>query len=152
MSERTLIILKPDAVARQLVGRIISRFEDKGLQIVGAKFLRFSRDLAARHYAIHQGKPFYDGLLDYITSGPVLVLVLQAPGAIALTRKLMGSTFGCEAEPGTLRGDFGASRGFNLVHGSDSPQAAAYEIALYFRDDELIDYALPGQHWLYGKG
>jgi nucleoside-diphosphate kinase len=112
--------------------------------------MHITRDLAAQHYAVHKGKPFYDSLLNYITSGPVLVLVLQAPGVIAMARKLMGKTFGNEAEPGTIRGDFGASRGFNLIHGSDSPEAAQYEIGLYFNDNELVNYHLANEHWLYG--
>lgn len=151
MLERTLILLKPDAVARQLVGRILARFEDKGLQIAAARFMKIPRDLAEKHYAVHKGKPFYGPLLEYITSGPVLVLVLQANGAIAMARKLMGATFGCEAEPGTIRGDFGASRSFNLVHGSDSPESAEYEIALYFSEDEILDYELPAHHWIAGR-
>lgn len=150
MAERTLIILKPDAVQRGLIGPVISRFEQKGLQLVGCKFMQIPRELAEKHYAVHQGKPFYDRLLTYITSGPVLVMVYQAAGAIAMARKLMGATFGCEAEPGTIRGDFGGSRGFNLVHGSDSPQAAQQEIELYFTKDELVDYDLTNAHWLYG--
>jgi len=149
--ERTLIILKPDAVQRQLVGRIITRFEEKGIQIVGCKFMRIPPELAERHYAEHLGKEFYDSLLSYITSSPVVVMVLQAKGVIAMARKLMGSTFGWEAQPGTIRGDFGGSRGFNLVHGSDSPESAKREIELYFTDDELIDYELTNQHWLYGQ-
>ena len=149
--ERTLIILKPDAVQRQLVGRIMNRFEEKGLQIVGCKFMRISRELAQQHYAVHKGKPFYDPLLDYITSGPVMVIVLQGAGVIAMARKLMGATFGCEAEPGTIRGDFGGSRGFNLIHGSDSAESAANEIKLFFDDAELVDYQLANEHWLYGQ-
>ena len=149
--ERTLIILKPDALQRQLVGQIISRFEEKGLQIVGGKFQLISRELAQRHYAVHKGKEFYDKLIDYITSGPVLVLVLQSPGVIAMARKLMGGTFGCDAEPGTIRGDFGGSRGFNLLHGSDSPESAENEIKLYFRDEELLDYSLSNEHWILGN-
>ena len=149
--ERTLVILKPDAIHRQLIGRILARFEDKGLQIVATRLMRISRPLAERHYAVHQGKPFYEPLLRYITSGPVLALVLQADGAIAMARKLMGTTFGCQAEPGTIRGDFGGSRGFNLVHGSDSPESADTEIKLFFNDDELIDYEFAHQHWLYGQ-
>jgi len=150
MTERTLIILKPDAVQRLLLGRILNRFEDKGLQIVAAKFIRISRDVAQRHYAPHKEKDFYPPLIDYITSGPVLVLVLQAEGAIAMARRLMGATFGNEAEPGTIRGDFGATRTFNLVHGSDSPESAAKEIGLFFNEEELLDYKLTAHHWLHG--
>ena len=150
MTERTLIILKPDAVQRQLCGRIIDRFEQKGLQLIAGKFVHITRELAETHYGVHKGKPFYDPLLKYITSGPVMVLVFQADRAIEIARKLMGATFGYQAEPGTIRGDFGCSRGFNLIHGSDSPQSAQTEIKLFFRDDELIDYELSQQHWLYG--
>ncbi|MFQ5589685.1 MAG: nucleoside-diphosphate kinase [Phycisphaerae bacterium] len=146
--ERTLIILKPDAVQRRLIGRITQRFEDKGLSIVGMKFMRVSRELAERHYAPHRGKPFYPPLIDYITSGPVVVMVLQGDRSVAIARKLMGATFGYEADPGTIRGDFGVSRTFNLVHGSDSPETAAAEIALYFADDELLDYSPADGDWL----
>jgi len=149
--ERTLVILKPDALQRQLVGRIITRFEEKGLQIVACKMMQMSRDLAERHYAVHKGKPFYASLIEYIISGPVMVVVLQAAGVIEMTRKMMGATFGFQAEPGTIRGDFGASRGLNLIHGSDSPQAAQTEIKLFFADTELIDYQLSGSGWIYGK-
>lgn len=150
--ERTLIILKPDAVQRQLVGKIVARFEQKGLQIVAARFMQIDRPLAEEHYAVHEGKPFYEPLLNYITSGPVMVMVLQADGVIAMARKLMGATFGCNAEPGTIRGDFGASKGFNLVHGSDSPEAAEMEIALYFGKEQIFDYKLAAEHWIYGQG
>ncbi len=151
MTERTLIIIKPDAVQRQLVGRILSRFEDKGLKIVAAKFMKIPQELARRHYAVHEGKPFFEGVVNYLASSPVLVLVLQAEDVIAMSRKLMGKTFGNEAEPGTIRGDFGACRGYNLVHGSDSPESAAYEIALYFKPEEIVDYPLANEDWLYGS-
>ena len=147
--ERTLIILKPDAVQRRLIGRIVGRFEDKGLIVAGMKIIRISRDLAERHYSPHKGKPFYPGLIDYITSGPVVVMALQGDRCIDISRMLMGKTFGYEAAPGTIRGDFGVSRTFNLVHGSDSPESAATEIALYFQDDELLDYAPDGSQWVF---
>ena len=140
--ERTLIILKPDCVQRRLIGRVIQRFEDKGLSIAGMKLMQITRELAEQHYAPHKGKPFYPGLIDYITSGPVAVMVAAGPGAIAISRKLMGKTFGFDAEPGTIRGDFGSSKTYNLIHGSDSPESATTEIALYFRPDELLDYTL----------
>jgi nucleoside-diphosphate kinase len=146
--ERTLIILKPDCVQRRLVGRLLQRFEDKGLTITGIKLMHISRELAERHYAPHKGKPFYPGLIDYITSGPVVVLVLAGSGAIAIARKLMGATFGFDAEPGTIRGDFGMSKTYNLVHGSDSPESAAAEIALYFQESELLDYAPADSPWV----
>jgi len=149
--ERTLIIFKPDALQRRLAGRILQRFEDKGLSIAAMKLMRISRDLAERHYAPHKGKPFYPGLIDYITSGPVVVLVLAGPRAIEISRTLMGKTFGYEAAPGTIRGDFGASRSYNLIHGSDSPESAATEIALYFTDNELLEYAPAGAEWVFPK-
>ncbi len=146
--EQTLIILKPDCVQRRLMGRIIQRFEDKGLTLAAVRIMRISRELAERHYAVHKGKPFYPGLLDYITSGPVLVMVLAGPGAIAISRKLMGKTFGFDAEPGTIRGDFGLSKTYNLIHGSDSPESAATEIALYFRPEEILDYSTVDAPWI----
>ena len=146
--EQTLIILKPDCVQRRLIGRIISRFEDKGLVIGAMKLMRISRELAERHYAPHKGKPFYPGLIDYITSGPVVVMVVGGPRAIDICRKLMGKTFGYDAEPGTIRGDFGCSRTYNLVHGSDSPETARHEISLYFRPDEILSYATVENCWL----
>ncbi len=145
--EQTLIILKPDAVQRRLVGKIIGRFEDKGLRIAAMKFMRISRGLAERHYEVHKGKPFYPSLIEYITSGPVLVMVLAGPKVIDVTRKMMGKTFGYEAEPGTVRGDFGISRTLNLVHGSDAPETAAKEIALYFAKDEMVDFAMCDEPW-----
>ncbi len=147
--ERTLIILKPDAQQRRLTGRILQRFLDKGLTMSGIKLMRISRELAEAHYAPHKGKPFYPGLIDYITSGPVVVLVLAGPRCIEMSRTLMGKTFGYEAAPGTIRGDFGASRSFNLVHGSDSPESAATEIALYFTDGELLDDTPVGSEWVF---
>ncbi len=147
--ERTLIILKPDAVQRRLVGRILQRFEEKGLSVAAMKLMHISRELAERHYAVHKGKPFYPGLIDYITSGPVVVMVLAGNRCIEIARTLMGKTFGYEAAPGTIRGDFGASRSFNLVHGSDSPQSAAEEIALYFQPGELLEYAPAGSQWVF---
>ncbi|MCI0498563.1 MAG: nucleoside-diphosphate kinase [Planctomycetales bacterium] len=151
MAQRTLIILKPDAVQRHLIGQIVSRFEQKGLKIVAAKFIQIPQDLARRHYAVHEGKPFFEGVVEYLASSPVLVMVLQADGVINMARKLMGKTFGNEAEPGTIRGDFGACRGYNLVHGSDSPESAAFEIGLYFKPEEIVDYTLADEDWLYGS-
>ncbi|MDP6479037.1 MAG: nucleoside-diphosphate kinase [Phycisphaerales bacterium] len=147
--ETTLIILKPDAVQRGLMGRILSRFEDKGIQVVGAKFMQISGDLAARHYESHQGKPFYDGLVAFMTSSPVLVLALRGVGAIAMCRKTMGATFGSNAEPGTIRGDFGVSNSFNLIHGSDSPEAAERELSLFFGEGEVLDWNRAGEGWIY---
>ncbi len=147
--ERTLIILKPDSVQRGLAGRIISRFEDKGFQILGLKLKHISRELAEEHYAVHKEKPFYPRLLEYITSSPVVVMVLEANNAIAVSRKMMGATFGSNAEPGTIRGDFSLSNSFNLIHGSDSPEAAEFEIALYCQPGELLEYERASQTWVY---
>ena len=147
--ETTLIILKPDAVQRGLMGRIISRFEDKGIQVVGAKFMQIPAELAARHYESHQGKPFYEGLVGFMTSSPVLVLALRGVGAIAICRKMMGATFGRDAEPGTIRGDLGVSRSYNLIHGSDSPEAAEREISLFFDADEIVEWQPAGHKWVY---
>ena len=148
--ERTLVIIKPDGLQRQLSGRIITRFEEKGLKIVGGKLTRISSELAKRHYAEHEGKPFYAGLLAYMTSSPVWVMVLEAKGVVAMARKIMGETFGYEAQAGTIRGDFGSSRGFNLVHGSDSDESARREIALYFEEGEILAYSLANEHWIVG--
>lgn len=147
--ETTLIILKPDAVQRGLMGRIISRFEDKGLQIVGAKLMRISPELAATHYEAHQSKPFYAGLVRFMTSSPVLVMAVRGKGAIEVCRKMMGATFGSKAEAGTIRGDFGVSNSFNLIHGSDSPEAAARELGLFFSAGEVLAYDRPSDAWVY---
>ncbi|WP_428939566.1 nucleoside-diphosphate kinase [Fontivita pretiosa] len=147
--ERTLIILKPDAVQRGLCGQIIARFERKGLQIVGMKMMKISTQLAETHYEPHRGKPFYPGLVKFMTSSPVIVLVLQGKDAINIARKMMGATFGSKAEPGTIRGDFGVSNSFNLIHGSDSPESAARELALFFRPEELCDWTPASLGWVY---
>jgi nucleoside-diphosphate kinase len=151
MSDKTLIIIKPDGVQRHLIGEIIGRFEKKGLKLVAAKFLKPDKDLAIRLYAVHKGKPFYDGLVKFLCSSPVLVMVWEAQGVIEIARKMLGATFGYEAVSGTIRGDLGCSRGFNLVHGSDSAQSAAYEIPLFFKPEELVEYEFADEHWLYGK-
>lgn len=147
--ERTLIILKPDSLQRGLAGRIITRFEEKGFQFAALKLMRVSRELAEKHYAVHKEKSFYPRLIEYITSSPVVVAVLQGNNAIAVSRKMMGATFGSKAEPGTIRGDFGMSNSFNLIHGSDSPEAAQFEIGLYFRPDELLAYERASERWIY---
>ena len=147
--ERTLIILKPDCLQRRLVGRIVQRFEEKGLSLAAMKLMQISRELAERHYAVHKDKPFYPGLIEYITSGPVVVMVIVGAGAIAMSRKMMGKTFGPEAEPGTIRGDFGASKTYNLIHGSDSPESAATEIDLYFQPDEIVDRQPVDARWIF---
>lgn len=147
--ETTLIILKPDAVQRGLMGRIIARFEDKGLQIVGCKLMQISPQLAAKHYEAHQSKGFYAGLVKFMTSSPVLVMAVRGVGAIGISRKMMGATFGSKAEPGTIRGDFGVSNSFNLIHGSDSPEAAEREISLFFRPEEILSFSRASEGWVY---
>ena len=147
--ERTLIIFKPDAVQRGLVGEILTRFERKGLQIVGMKFTRITRQTAETHYEAHKAKPFYPGLVNFMTSSPVVILALAGKDAIAIARKMMGATFGSKAEPGTIRGDFGVSNSFNLIHGSDSPEAAQRELGLFFKPEELLEWQPASQGWVY---
>jgi nucleoside-diphosphate kinase len=149
MMERTLIILKPDAVQRNLSGEIITRFEKKGLQLVGAKMLKIPQSLAETHYEPHKGKPFYPGLVKFMTSSPVIVLALAGKDAINIARKMMGKTFGSQAEPGTIRGDYGVSNSFNLIHGSDSPESAQRELGLFFKEGELLDWTPASQSWVY---
>ena len=139
--EKTLILLKPDAVQRRLIGKILARFEDKGLRIAGMKLMQVSKELAETHYQDHKGKPFYDGLVGFITSSPVVALCLEGPSAITVCRNMMGATFGFKADPGTIRGDYGISNQFNLVHGSDSPEAAERELGLFFPNgDGILDW------------
>jgi len=147
--ETTPIIFKPDAVQRGLMGRIMSRFEDKGLQVVGCKLMQISQELAATHYEAHKERPFYKGLVGFMTSSPVLVLAIRGNNAIAVSRKMMGATFGSNAESGTIRGDFGVSNSFNLIHGSDSPEAAERELKLFFKDGEVLDYDRAVESWVY---
>ena len=147
--ETTLIILKPDAVQRGLMGRIIGRFEDKGFQVVGAKMMLIDLALAERHYESHKGKGFYDGLIKFMTSSPVLVLAIRGVGVIDMSRKMMGATFGSQADPGTIRGDFGVSNSFNLIHGSDSAESAERELGLFFGSGELVDYDRAVEGWVY---
>jgi nucleoside-diphosphate kinase len=147
--ERTLIILKPDTVQRGLIGAVISRFEAKGLQVVGMKFLLPTTETAEAHYAPHKGKPFYDGLIRFMTGSPVVVLALQGKGVIDITRKMIGATFGFKAEPGSIRGDYGVSSSFNLIHGSDSADSAKHELSLWFKPEELVTYDLASRVWTY---
>jgi len=146
--ERTLIIVKPDGVERALVGPIISRFEQRGLKIVALKMLQVSDELARKHYAVHEGKPFFEPLIEYITSSPVVVMVLEGPDAIQAARNSIGATKPVEATPGSIRGDFGMMVGRNLVHGSDSPENAATEVALWFNESELIEYERAVDSWI----
>lgn len=148
--ERTLVLLKPDAVQRRLMGRIISRFEDKGLKIVGMKLMKVTRQLAERHYEEHREKPFFSELVSFITSSPIVAMVVEGPGAIEEVRKLMGKTNPRDAAPGTIRGDFGLSITMNLVHGSDSPASAAREIPIFFAEGEILEYSTADAPWLGG--
>lgn len=150
MLERTLVLFKPDAVQRGLVGQILARFEAKGLQLAGLKLRRFPKALIERHYAVHKERPFYPKLVQFMTSGPVVALALEGKDAIEVTRKLMGKTNSRQAEPGTIRGDLGMSFSNNLVHGSDSAEAARTELALFFDGpDELVDWTPTAQVWVY---
>ena len=146
--QRTLILLKPDCVHRRLTGAVLQRFEQKGLRLVGLKLLEVSRDLAERHYAVHKGKPFYESLLKFLVSGPTVALVLEGREAVAVARNLIGATDGAKAPPGTIRGDFALSVQNNLVHGSDSPENAQAEIALWFTQAELVAYQPADAAWV----
>ncbi len=148
MKERTLVLLKPDAVNRRLVGEILTRFERKGLKIVAMKMLWLTKEKAEEHYAVHKGKPFYDSLIEYITSSPIIAMVLEGESAIKVVRKIMGVTDGVEAAPGTIRGDFALSIQNNLVHGSDSAESAEREIPIFFDDSEIYEYQLPDEKWI----
>ena len=147
-TERSLILFKPDCIQRRLAGQLLSRIENKGMKIVGMKMLEVTVELAAEHYAEHVEKPFYPLLEEFITAGPVIALVVEGPEAIGVMRSLMGPTNGRDAAPGTIRGDFGASRQMNLMHGSDGPQAAEREIDIYFSDEELLDYVTTQGGWV----
>ena len=149
--ERTFVMAKPDAVQRGLVGEIVSRLEGRGLKLVGAKFMQIDEELAHEHYAEHADKPFFDDLVDFITSGPVLAMVWQGADATRQVRKMMGETDGREAAPGTIRGDYGLDMQNNLVHGSDheDPGANEREIDLFFDEDELVDYERADEAWVY---
>ncbi len=139
--ERSLILLKPDAFERRVVGRIINRFEDKALNIVAMKLIRVTPEMSKQHYAEHVEKPFYGGLEEFITGAPVVAIVLEGLEAVSVVREMLGATNGLKAAPGTIRGDFSSSRQMNLVHASDSTESAAREIALYFDDNELCEHA-----------
>jgi nucleoside-diphosphate kinase len=149
-TQRTLIIVKPDAVQRALAGAILSRFETKGLRIAALKLIQIDRALAERHYAVHQGKPFYEGLVQFITSGPVIVGVLEGPDAIEAARNMMGATNPVTAAPGSIRGTYALEIGQNLIHGSDAPETAEYEIGLYFKPEEILDYTRAVDPWVSG--
>ena len=150
MTERTLVLVKPDGVQRLLTGRIISRFEERGLKIVGLKLVAVDRSLAERHYDIHRERPFFASLVDFITSSPLVAMVLEGPNAISVVRMIVGATRPHEAAPGTIRGDFGLETAQNLVHASDGPDTARIEIALWFDDDELAEYERDIDRWAIG--
>ncbi|WP_017297066.1 nucleoside-diphosphate kinase [Nodosilinea nodulosa] len=147
--ERTFLMIKPDGVQRGLVSNIIGRFETKGFTLVGMKFMAVSRELAEKHYDVHRERPFFAGLVDFITSGPVVAMVWEGEGVIASARKIIGATKPLEAEPGTIRGDLGVTVGRNIIHGSDAPETAQAEIALWFSDAELVSWEPAAKGWLY---
>lgn len=147
--QRTFVMVKPDGVGRGLVGAIIARLEGRGLRLVALRLLEISPELAARHYAAHQAKPFYPGLIRFITSGPVVAMVCEGDEAVSVVRTMMGPTDPHQAPPGTIRGDFALTIDCNVVHGSDSPEAAETEIALYFTPDQLLSRARPEESWIY---
>ena len=147
--ERTFVMVKPDGVQRGLIGEVIRRLENRGLRLVAAKFMQVSRELAEKHYAVHKGKPFYEGLIEYITSGPVMAMVWEGPHAIAAVRQTMGATRPTEAAPGTIRHDFGLEIGRNLTHASDGPETAAFEIDLWFRPEELVSWQRDVDRWIF---
>jgi nucleoside-diphosphate kinase len=148
VTERTLVLVKPDGVQRLLVGRILARFEERGLKLVGLKLMRVDRAFAERHYAVHRGKPFFEGLLAFITSGPLVALALDGPNAVAVVRSMVGATRPHEAAPGSIRGDLAVETAQNLVHASDGPETAASEIAMWFSPDELLDYEREVDRWV----
>lgn len=147
--ERTLVLIKPDGVQRGLIGEVISRLEKRGLLLVGAKFMHVSQELAETHYAIHEGKPFYDGLIKYITSSPVMAMAWEGPNAIAAVRQTMGSTRPTEAAPGSVRHDFALEVGRNLTHASDSVENGVAEVALWFSDQELVSWERQNDPWIF---
>jgi nucleoside-diphosphate kinase len=149
--ERSLVLVKPDGVQRALVGEVISRLERRGLRLVAARFLQVSKELAETHYAIHKGKPFYEGLISYITSAPVMAMVWEGPNAITAIRQTMGATRPTEAAPGSLRHDFALEVGRNLTHASDSVENGQQEVALWFKEEELVDWGREVDRWVFEK-
>jgi nucleoside-diphosphate kinase len=149
--EQTLVLVKPDGVERGLIGEVIARLERRGLRLVAAKFMKVSKELAETHYAIHKGKPFYEGLISYITSAPVMAMVWEGPNAVAAVRQTMGATRPTEAAPGTLRHDFALEVGRNLTHASDEPANAEKEVALWFKKDELVNWKREVDRWIFEK-
>jgi nucleoside-diphosphate kinase len=149
--ERSLVLVKPDGVQRGLIGEVIARLERRGLRLVAAKFMAVSQELAETHYAIHKGKPFYDGLIAYITSAPVMAMVWEGPNAVAAIRQTMGATRPTEAAPGSLRHDFALEVGRNLTHASDTVENGGKEVALWFKPEELVDWAREVDRWVFEK-
>lgn len=152
MTEQTLVLIKPDGVQRQLVGRILARYEDRGLKLVGLKLVHIGREQAEAHYAVHRGKPFFAGLVEFIISAPLVAAVLEGQDAIGVVRSINGATRPPEAAPGSIRGDFALDTGHNLVHASDGPETAAAEIALWFRPEELLPYRRDIDRWVAEEG
>ena len=149
--ERTLVLVKPDGVQRGLIGEVINRLERRGLQLMAAKFLQVSRELAETHYAIHKGKSFYNGLIEYITSAPVMAMVWEGPNAVAAIRQTMGATRPTEAAPGSVRHDFALEIGRNLTHASDTVENSEKEVALWFKPDELVDWKRETDRWIFER-
>ena len=149
--ERSLVLVKPDGVQRGLIGEVIARLERRGLRLVGARFMQVSRELAETHYAIHKGKPFYDGLIEYIISAPVMAMVWEGPNAIAAIRQTMGATRPTEAAPGSIRHDFALEVGRNLTHASDTVENGEKEVALWFKSEELVDWNREVDRWIFEK-
>ena len=147
--EQTLIIVKPEGVQRGIVGNVLTRFEQRGLKFAALKLIHITPELAEQHYGVHKGKSFYPGLVKHITSSPVVVGVLEGPKAISVARTTMGATNAAEAAPGTIRGDYALEIGFNIIHGSDSPENAAKEIALFFKPEELVSYSTASEPWIH---
>ncbi len=147
--ERTFIMIKPDGVQRNLIGEVVRRFETKGFTLVGLKLMKVSRELAEKHYDVHKERPFFGGLVDFITSAPVVAMVWEGEGVVAAARKVIGATNPLTAEPGTIRGDYGVSIGRNLIHGSDAIETAQREISLWFSDDDLVSWEPTIKSWLY---
>jgi nucleoside-diphosphate kinase len=147
--EKTLVLVKPDGVQRGLVGEVIARLERRGLRLIGAKFMTVTRELAEEHYAVHLGKPFYEGLIQYITSAPVMAMAWEGPQAVAAVRQTMGSTRPTEAAPGTLRHDYALEVGRNLTHGSDSPENGETEVGLWFQSEELVEWSRAVDRWIF---
>lgn len=149
LMEKTFLMVKPDGVQRQLIGQIVSRFEQKGLKLIGAKLMKISEELAQQHYGEHKEKPFFNELVQFITSGPVFAMVWEGENAIEIARQMMGKTNPKDALSGTIRGDFGLTVGKNVIHGSDSPESAEREIQLFFKAEELVEYDREIDAWIY---